>query len=240
MEYLCSLDNLETHADLIAGLPVYSLDMLCADIAKLVAIGVDELQVESLKVLPGTHMRRVASEKGLRYSPLPPYEILQTPAMPPKDLRTAMHISRMLDFYYNAKPWQNITRSLICENLEFITQFTAHLNKIMVLDSPLGLERRGVILYEYCREHHPDRLTDISIAWIEAGCSLKKEPAGNISKIKNLDGFLKENGYRLSIRYGEAAPSHRYFLLKSTDGCLLFGYDSELHQPAPVFMAGLS
>ena len=57
LEFLCSLDNLETHADLIAGLPSYSLDMLCSDIAKLVEIGVDELQVESLKVLPGTQMR---------------------------------------------------------------------------------------------------------------------------------------------------------------------------------------
>ena len=240
LEYLCSLDNLETHADLIAGLPEYSLDMLCDDIAELAEIGVDELQVESLKVLPGTRMRDLAEEKGLKYSPLPPYEILQTPAMPPKDIRTAMQISRMLDFYYNAKPWQNVTRGLICENTGFLARFTEYLNDIMVLDSPLSLERRGVILYEYCREHHPDMLTDISIAWIEAGCSLKKEPAGDITKIKSLDAFLNENCYQLCIRYGEAAPSHRYFSLKSSDGCFIFGYDSELHQPAPVFMAGLS
>lgn len=239
LKYLCSLDNLETHADLIAGLPEYSLDMLCADITKLSSIGVDELQVESLKVLPGTKMRNNAVVKGLKYSPLPPYEVLQTPVMSPEDLRTAMQISRMLDFYYNAKPWQDITRSLICENLEFITQFTAHLNKIMVLDSPLSLERRGVILYDYCREHHPDKLTDVSIAWIEAGCSLKKEPAGEITKIKNLDAFLHEGGYHISIKYGAASPSHRYFLLKSLKDRFLFGYDSENHQPAPVFMAEL-
>ena len=237
LEYLCSLENIETHADLIAGLPGYSLDMLIADIAQLVKIGVDELQVESLKVLPGTQMRAIAFEKGLRYSPLPPYEILQTPAMPPKDLRTAMHISRMLDFYYNAKPWQNITRSLIRENLEFIAQFTEHLNKIMVLDSPLSLERRGVILYDYCREHHHDKLTDVSIAWIEAGCSLKKEPAGDITKIKNLDAYLEESNLNLSVKYGTASPSHRYFLLTSPDHRIIFGYNSELHQPSPVFMA---
>ena len=240
LEYLCSLQNLETHADLIAGLPEYSLDMLCADIAKLVSIEVDELQVESLKVLPGTKMRNNAVVKGLKFSPLPPYEILQTPAMSPKDLNTAMQISRMVDFYYNAKPWQNITRSLICDNNDFITRFTEHLKRIMVLDSPLSLERRGVILYEYCKEHHPERLTDISIAWIEAGCSLKKEPAGNITKIKNLDGYIQERGLRVSINYGTAKPSHRYFLLTSSQGHFIFGYDSELHQPAPVFMAELS
>lgn len=239
LKYLCSLDNLETHADLIAGLPEYSLDMLCADIAKLSSIGVDELQVESLKVLPGTKMRNNAVVKGLKYSPLPPYEVLQTPVMSPEDLRTAMQISRMLDFYYNAKPWQNAIRSLICDNSNFIAQFTEHLNRIMVLDSPLSLERRGLILYAYCREYHPERLTDISIAWIEAGCSLKKEPAGEITKIKNLDAFLHEGGYHISIKYGAASPSHRYFLLKSLKDRFLFGYDSENHQPAPVFMAEL-
>ena len=239
LEYLCSLDNLETHADLIAGLPGYSLDMLCVDIAKLVAIGVDELQVESLKVLPGTQMRKHAAEKGLKYSPLPPYEILRTTAISPKELRVAMQISRMLDFYYNAKPWQEVTRALICKNPEFITLFTEYLDRIMVLDSPLSLERRGVILYEYCLEQHPDRLTDISIAWIEAGCSLKKQPAGEITKIKNLEAFLLECNLQMSIKYGTAASSHRYFLLKAAESRLIFGYDSELHQPSPVFMAEL-
>ena len=239
LEYLSSLDNLETHADLIAGLPEYSLDMLCKDISELVSIGVDELQVESLKVLPGTRMREMAEEKELKYSPLPPYEILQTPAMSPKELRTAMQVSRMLDFYYNAKAWQKVTRTLICENEGFIAEFTEHLSKIMVLDSPLSLERRGVILYEYCKTHHPNRLTEISIAWIEAGCSLKKEPAGDITKIKNLDAYLQGCNLNMSAKYGIAAPSHRYFLLSSSDSRLIFGYDSELHQPSPVFMAEL-
>ena len=237
LEFLCSLDNLETHADLIAGLPGYSLEMLCADIRKLASIGVDELQVESLKVLPGTQMREHAREKGLKYSPLPPYEVLQTTAMSPKDLRVAMQVSRMIDFYYNCKAWQSVTRSLICEKESFISLFTGHLDSIMVLDSPLSLERRGVILWDYCKEHHPDKLTDISIAWIEAGCSLKKEPAGNITKIKNIEAYLVENSGHLSIRYGSAEQSHRYFLLTSSGRRILFGYDSELHQPSPVFMA---
>ena len=237
LEFLCSLDNLETHADLIAGLPAYTLDMLCADIAKLVEIGVDELQVESLKVLPGTQMRLRANELGLKYSPLPPYEILQTPAISPAEIRTAMKVSRMLDFYYNAPVWQTVSRKLICGNADFISRFTSYLDSIMVLDSPLSLERRGVILYEYCKANHPEMLTDVSIAWIEAGCSLKKEPAGNVVKIKNLEMYLAENQRQLSVDYGVAEASHRYYLLKTGDRQCLFGYDSEQHQPAPVFRA---
>ena len=106
LEFLCSLENLQTHADLIAGLPGYGLDMLCADIRSLVGTGVDELQIESLKVLPGTRMRATADDKDLKFSPLPPYEILQTPMMSPSDLRRAMQISRMIDLYYNSGIWQ--------------------------------------------------------------------------------------------------------------------------------------
>ena len=239
LEFLCSLDNLETHADLIAGLPSYSLDMLCSDIAKLVEIGVDELQVESLKVLPGTQMRLRAKELGLKYSPLPPYEILQSPAITPFEIRIAMKVSRMLDFYYNAPVWQAVSRKLICGNADFISRFTSYLDSIMVLDSPLSLERRGVILYEYCKANHPEMLADVSVAWIEAGCSLKKEPAGDIAKVKNLDAYLAENNLDLSVCYGSAEASHRYYLLTSGSCRILFGYDSGLHQPAPVFKAEL-
>ena len=250
LEHLCSLDNIETHADLIAGLPSYTLDMLCDDIAQLVKIGVDELQIESLKVLPGTRMRAESKGKGLRYSPLPPYEIMQTPVMTPWDLKKAMQISRMVDFYYNAPAWQTVTRGLI-EGVRFITEFTQHLSDIMVLDSPLSLERRGVILYEYCKEHHPEMVTAVSIAWIEAGCSLKKAPAGNITKIKHLEAYLTETGKHMDIKYGTADPSHRYFLLSpeapangqsddaAANRAYLFGYNSQAHQPAPVFMAVL-
>lgn len=239
LEFLCSLENLQTHADLIAGLPGYGLDILYADIRSLVGIGVDELQIESLKVLPGTRMRAAADDKDLKFSPLPPYEILQTPMMSPSDLRRAMQISRMIDLYYNSGIWQKTVRDLICSDKDFIIRFTEHLKALMVLDSPVSLERRGVILYEYCKGNHPEKLTDVSVAWIEAGFSLKKDPAGKILRIKHLGAFLEEESLLMSVVYGQPEPSHRYYMLTSDDRKILFGYDSESHQPSPVFMASL-
>lgn len=239
LKYLCSLDNVQTHADLIAGLPEYTLDMLYKDIIKLVETGVDELQIESLKVLPGTQMRTSANNNGLRYSPLPPYEVMRTPAMSPDELRTAMQLSRTIDLYYNAEPWQKVIRELICRDKNFLLAFTKHLKEMMVLDSPISMERRGVILYEYCRSHYPERLCDVSIAWIQGGFSLKKEPAGNIIKIKSLDAFLEEHTLGMTTQYGEASPSHRFYLYSSDNRHILFGYDSSDHQPTPVFMADL-
>lgn len=239
LEYLCSLENVETHADLIAGLPAYSLEMLCHDVVKLIEIGVDELQVESLKVLPGTQMRVMANEKGIRFSPLPPYEVLKTRSMTPSDLKIAMQVSRMIDFYYNATSWQKVIRELIESDEGFIMNFTRHLRDIMVLDSPLSQERRGIILYEYCRQYYPKKVTDVSIAWIEAGHSLKKEPAGYVIKIKNLEGYLADHQAKMTVSYGQAVPSYRYFLLTSGGRRLIFGYDSEVHHPEPAFRAEL-
>ena len=244
LKFLCSLGNVQTHADLIAGLPGYSLKMLCEDVRKLAGLCVAELQMESLKVLPGTQMRHLAESKGLKYSPLPPYEVLMTREMTPQDLRTAMQVSRMVDLYYNSDAWQNVTRDLICSDPDFIMDFTLHLRDLMVLDSPVSMERRGVILYEYIRETYPERLSDVSAAWIEGGFSLKKAPAGNIMKIKHLDAFLEENGLMLDITYGEPDPTHRYYLMhpdtSDTHGAdissgIIFGYDSRTHQPFPAF-----
>jgi hypothetical protein len=143
----------------------------------------------------------------------------------------------MVDFYYNAPAWQDVLRDLVEANDGFIRDFTSHLDQIMVLNSPLGQERRGVILYEYCSTHHPDALTAISLAWIKAGFSLHKKPAGNILKIKNLVSEFDDPETCLDIVYGTAESSHRYFLLETSSGGYLFGYDSQLHQPAPVCMA---
>ena len=228
LKYLCSLENIQTHADLIAGLPEYTLEMLRKDVIRLVKTGVDELQIESLKVLPGTQMRASAGNKDLRYSPLPPYEVMRTPVMSPEELRTAMQLSRTIDLYYNAEPWQKIIRELICSDEDFLLAFTMHLKEMMVLDSPISLERRGVILYEYCKAHYPERVSDVSIAWILAGFSIKKEPAGNVIKIKHLEEFLED-----------PCSTLRYYLYTSDKRKVLFGYDSETHQPTPIYMKDL-
>lgn len=236
--YLCSLENIQTHADLIAGLPEYDLKTLCHDIAKLISIGVDELQIESLKVLPGTKMRDKAKALGLKYSPTTPYEVLQTPDMSAVELLKAMQVSRMVDLYYNCPLWQKVIRNMI--SVEFIIDFTDYLKTRMMLDSPVSVERRGIILYEYCRERSPERLPEVSIAWIEGGLSLKKEPAGNVTRIKHLEAFLETESLAMKNKYGQADISHRYFLLESGNRNFIFGFDSRNHQASPVFMGELT
>ena len=69
---------------------------------------------------------------------------------------------------------------LILENPRFLHELLDHLVQADIIDTPLSLERRGLILYNFCKNYYPDYLTQVSIAWIEAGMSLKKVPAEKV------------------------------------------------------------
>ena len=213
---------------------------MCFGVKKILtnlSVSGDKILLTSLKVLPGTRMRLEAKNRGLKFSPLPPYEVLETPEMSAFDLRKAMQISRTIDLYYNSEAWQKLFRELICQDEGFLEEFTGHLADMMVLDTPVSLERRGIILYDYCRAHCPEKVTAVSVAWIEAGFSLKKEPAGNIVKIKHMDTYLSENNLEIRIEYGQLDPTQRYYLYTSEEEKIIFGYDSRTHLPAPTFKA---
>ena len=233
LKYLCSLKNMETHADLIAGLPLYHLSEIFEDVRTLAEYGAGEIQLESLKLLPGTEMRRRAEELGIQYSPLPPYEVLQTREISVDELQTAHYLSRLLDGFYNTPTWQNITRMLILENPRFLHELLDHLVQADIIDTPLSLERRGLILYNFCKNYYPDYLTQVSIAWIEASMSLKKVPAEKVRTKRQVPPESWE------VIYGSYREKLRLcFLPVDEDGHgYWFGFESEIQKIEPVFKA---
>ena len=234
LKYLCSLHNMETHADLIAGLPLYRLSEIFEDIHTLAEYGAGEIQLESLKLLPGTEMRRRAEELGIQYAPLPPYEVLQTREISVDELQTARVLSRLLDGFYNTPTWQNITRTLMLENEHFLHHFLDHLMQIGLIDQPLSLEKRGLILYEFCKQNYPAYQTQVSIAWIEAGMSLKKLPA---EKVKTKRQIPPETWITIYGKYKETL--RLCFLPANQEGQAgyWFGFESEIQKAEPVFKA---
>lgn len=234
LQYLCSLPNMETHADLIAGLPLYHLDELFEDVRTLASYRAGEIQLESLKLLPGTEMRRRAAELGLTYSPLPPYEVLQTREITPSELQTARRLSRLLDAFYNTPAWQDLTRGLILSDESFLTHFLDYLTHENYIDQPLSLEKRGLILYTYCKEYRPDFLLRATLAWIEAGLSLKKQPAERVRTKRQTPPA------HWSIDYGTYRDDLRLCFLPTDDSLehgYWFGFESEIQKAAPVFRA---
>lgn len=234
LRFLCALPNMETHADLIAGLPLYHLHEIFEDVRTLAGYAAGEIQLESLKLLPGTEMRRRAEELGIKYSPLPPYEVLQTHEISVSELQTARQLSRLLDGFYNTPAWQALTRELILNDEQFLHRFLAYLTKANLIDQPMSLEKRGLILYEFCKQNYPEYQIQAAIAWIEAGMSLKKLPAEKVWTKRQIPPAT------WNIIYGEYKESLRlYFLPADEKGehGYWFGFESEIQKASPVFKA---
>ena len=234
LRFLCTLPNMETHADLIAGLPLYHLHEIFEDVRTLAGYAAGEIQLESLKLLPGTEMRRRAEELGIKYSPLPPYEVLQTHEISVSELQTARQLSRLLDGFYNTPAWQTLTRELILNDEQFLHRFLAYLTKANLIDQPMSLEKRGLILYEFCKQNYPEYQIQAAIAWIEAGMSLKKLPAEKVWTKRQIPPAT------WNIIYGEYKESLRLCFLpadeKGEHG-YWFGFESEIQKASPVFKA---
>ena len=101
----------------------------------------------------------------------------------------------------------------------------------------MSLEKRGLALYEYCQKHYPQYQIQASIAWIEAGMSLKKKPAER-AKTKHqtppdaweiLEGTYKEE-LRLCFLPIDAEGTYGYW----------FGFEAESQRTTPVFKAKTS
>ena len=234
LKFLCSLNNMETHADLIAGLPLYKLDEIFEDIRTLAEYQAGEIQLESLKLLPGTEMRRRSEELGIRYSPLPPYEVLQTDAISTTELQVARRLSRLLDAFYNTPAWQELTRELILNEPMFLTHFLEHLTEGNLIDQPMSLEKRGLVLYEYCKRFYPNYQTQASIAWIEAGMSLKKQPA---ERVKTKHQVPPENWEIIQGAYHEKLKLCFLPTDQEAQHGYWFGFETETQQIKPVFKA---
>ena len=234
LKFLCSLNNMETHADLIAGLPLYKLDEIFEDIRTLAEYQAGEIQLESLKLLPGTEMRRRSEELSIRYSPLPPYEVLQTDAISTTELQVARRLSRLLDAFYNTSAWQELTRELILNEPMFLTHFLEHLTEGNLIDQPMSLEKRGLVLYEYCKRFYPNYQTQASIAWIEAGMSLKKQPA---ERVKTKHQVPPENWKIIQGAYHEKLKLCFLPTDQEAQHGYWFGFETETQQIKPVFKA---
>ncbi|MFR9619816.1 MAG: DUF4080 domain-containing protein [Rikenellaceae bacterium] len=226
---LCEMSNFETHADLIAGLPHYTLSQIFRDVRQLVQLGADEIQLELLKLLPGTRMRRQAAELGICYSSQPPYEVLQTPVITVAELDRARQLSKLIDKFYNAKAWQQPMKMLIEADDRFLERFLEYLLPMELLDRPLSLDRRGALLFAFCCDCVGAEYADmVSIAWIESGLSLRRAEAGMVEKLT------------LPPPYIDAKPGQHYYLWQGANQSYIFIFDRSLDHSRPISKVALS
>ncbi len=99
---LAAVGNVHLHLDLIAGLPGEGFTDSLSAIDRVLALRPDHLQLEAVKLLPGSPLRQQAAELGFRFDPNPPYSILSTPSLPWQELDRLRGISRLLDLTWNS------------------------------------------------------------------------------------------------------------------------------------------
>ena len=110
---LLEIKNIKQHLDLIAGLPGEDMISFKKSFNDVYSIGPEEIQLGFLKLLRGSSMREEAEEYGMKYSPYPPYEILQTKDVSYDELLTLKKVESMVDKYYNSQKFNNIIKFLI-------------------------------------------------------------------------------------------------------------------------------
>jgi radical SAM superfamily enzyme YgiQ (UPF0313 family) len=96
LRWLREETGVHVHADLIIGLPGESVESFAFGFDRLVALRPQEIQVGVLKRLRGTPIIRHDSEWEMRYSPSPPYEILQTKLI---DFLTMQRLKRFARYW---------------------------------------------------------------------------------------------------------------------------------------------
>ena len=175
LKFLVQNTPFEIHTDLISGLPFYTFDRLKRDVRELILLNPEEIQLESLKLLPGTKLRDGASEYDICYSPIPPYEVLQTSHISFNELKKADTLSRILEIFFNGKILKDSFVKLCCENDGFIERFIEFYDKTN-FDFNSGSEKRALLLWDFCLNHFKNSHYFIIQEWISSGYSHNKGP----------------------------------------------------------------
>lgn len=94
--------KIDFHLDLIAGLPLENLERFARSFDDVFAFYPKELQLGFLKLLRGTSLRKEAEKYGYVYDENPPYELLYSNDLSPKDIGKIHLAEEMLEKFWNS------------------------------------------------------------------------------------------------------------------------------------------
>jgi radical SAM superfamily enzyme YgiQ (UPF0313 family) len=175
IKFLVAIYKFETHCDLIAGLPLYTYTNLVEDFLILLTLDPSEIQLELLKVLPGTEFRSDPDKFNIKYSSTPPYEIIESSWITSEQLGMAGILSNIIESYYNRSIWREIFRKIMLDNSTNITKFISF---IIDCGSKFNInnEKKGDILFKFCNDNCNQFIEDIIFTWMKNGLSYKSVP----------------------------------------------------------------
>ncbi len=186
LKKLANITGIEVHADLIYGLPEQTIESLFSDLRKLIHIGPEEIQIEVLKILPGTSIR---DNTALTFSPSPPYDVISTQNMDLKDILQFSYLSRIIDSYYNIKATRTLFQFAVINDTLFLENFLLFAFKRFsehnVKPSP---SIRFKLLFDFAFESGNNLLYSITLfAYLCAGFFRNPENSSNDVKLIKRD-----------------------------------------------------
>ncbi len=210
LKKLRHLENAELHVDLISGLPEQKFSDVLNDVKKLIKVNPHEIQLETLKILPGTSIS-VNPPPGNVSNPLPPYEILETRTMTAGQLQTAKHLSKMLDSYLNIPRLKNLFRFAFIRDKSFIEKFLRHLETNSDPMQKHHLDRRLLMLKDYADKNDTLLAESVIFFWLSGGFPPDKCITGILPvttrKIKNIRKDEPPDGKNIFTSAENISPS---------------------------------
>ncbi|MBR2357786.1 MAG: DUF4080 domain-containing protein [Lentisphaeria bacterium] len=171
LAFLCCRQAFATHADLLAGMPGQKLEHILADTADLMKLGVAEIQLEVLKVLPGTPLRKIAETHGIKYSRQTPYDVMMSNTMSLSNIETARALSRLLDLTYNNHFLHQPVREMLAELPETVSKLLEFFHQANGSSTVVwDLKKRFLFLNDFCINHQlVNSRKALAYQWLLAG-----------------------------------------------------------------------
>ncbi len=151
LRWLHESSKVHVHADLIAGLPGEDLASFARGFDRLVALAPQAIQVGILKRLRGTPIARHTGHFGMKYNPLPPYDLLCNDLL---DFATMQRLARF------SRYWEITANS---------GRFARTMPLVLGDDPFARFMRLSDWLFETTRQTHQislDRLYDLLYRWL--------------------------------------------------------------------------
>jgi len=141
------------HADLIFGLPSDTLAGFANSFDQLYQLGPQEIQLGILKRLRGTPINRHTQKYQMKYSPLPPYTVLQTRDISFDELQRVGRFARYWDIFGNQGRFKH-TLPLVMggeDEGQHFQRFLAFTDALFAYEKStwkISLKRQFLLLYE--------------------------------------------------------------------------------------------
>ncbi len=151
LDFIENQTKAHVHLDLIVGLPGEDLESFGRNLNELVSISSSEIQIGILKKLSGTTLDRHDTKFGMRYSDIPPYDILSNDLLSFKQIQKMKRFARFWDLTYNSGNFKNSIVLLWKDDTVYDSFFAFSEWIYRQTDSTwkISLDRLSKLLFEY-------------------------------------------------------------------------------------------